>query len=281
MNVAMRFGVMQGRLSPRPADRLQAFPHASWREELPLAARLGFDTLEWIFEAPRAWENPLATVEGRRQIRRASRDSGVAVASVCGDYFMKHQLSGGDEASRSAAACVLMRTIRWAAEIGATRILLPLLEEAALDTEEKREQILHTIGSCLPAAERFGIVLGLEMEVPAPTYGRIVSTFGHALVRVYYDTGNSTAQGIDIGHDIRPLLPRLEAVHIKDRLIGGQSQPLGCGAANFRGFFNALVQAGFSGDLVLQHWFTEPERDALRALNFVRLGLGRAMREAA
>ncbi len=61
-----RVGVMQGRLSPRPEHRLQAFPHQCWPEEFALAKRLGFSYLEWIYEAERAQENPIASAKGGR-----------------------------------------------------------------------------------------------------------------------------------------------------------------------------------------------------------------------
>src|SRR3954471_10476474 len=95
-----RVGVMQGRLSPRPEHRLQAFPHQSWPEEFARAERLGFSYLEWIYEAERARENPIASVAGRAAIRACIAESGLPVGSVCGDYFMIHRLSGGTAQAR-------------------------------------------------------------------------------------------------------------------------------------------------------------------------------------
>src|SRR6478609_3529756 len=92
--VGLRIGVMQGRLSPRPPAKLQEFPRGSYASEFPKAARLGFHSIEWIFEAPRFEENPLWTPAGRAEIRGLIAESGVAVQSVCADYFMVHRLAG-------------------------------------------------------------------------------------------------------------------------------------------------------------------------------------------
>src|SRR5687768_6794672 len=86
-----RIGVMQGRLSPRPPEKLQAFPWSSYAAEFPKAARLGLHSIEWIFEAPRFEENPLWTEAGREEILSLIEDSGVRVQSVCADYFMVHR----------------------------------------------------------------------------------------------------------------------------------------------------------------------------------------------
>lgn len=282
MSIATKIGVMQGRLSPRPKDRLQAFPVETWEPEFAAAKELGLDAIEWIFEAPAASENPIVWQSGRQAIIDAQAEHAVGVDSVCADYFMLRQLGGVSASERRANARVLELLIGWTAEIGARRILLPLLEQAAPGVGEKRLQIIESINSVLPALERHQIVLGLEMEIPGGAYAEFVSGFESPYVRAYYDTGNSGAQGLDIAEDIKPLLPLLEAVHVKDRLVGGQSVPLGRGDANLPGFLVSLGQADVRVPFTLQHYFeTDPTYDALRALNYVRLELGRADREAA
>jgi L-ribulose-5-phosphate 3-epimerase len=266
-----RVGVMQGRLSPRPANRLQAFPHQTWPEEFAQAKRLGFSYLEWIYEAERAQENPIASAAGRASIRACAQASGLPVGSVCADYFMIHRLAGGSAEARSEHAAALSELVRWAQELGATRILLPLLETSAVSTAELVREVTESIRSVCPTLDQCNIVLGLEMEIAGKDYAAVIRGIGHDKVRAYYDTGNSTAQGFDIARDILPLLPLLEAVHLKDRVVNGTSQPFGLGAANFSEFFGVLAASGYSGDFLTQHYFdAEPELSAAHSLGFVQ-----------
>ena len=275
-----RIGVMQGRLSPRPESRLQAFPHQTWPEEFAHAKRLGFSYLEWIYEAERAQENPIASRAGRAAIRACMAESGLPVGSVCADYFMIHRLAGGTAAERIEHAGALSELVRWTRELGATRILLPLLETSSLPTPELVREATESIAQVCPALEAYDVTLGLEMEIPGEDYAAVIRGVGHSHVRAYYDTGNSTAQGLDIASDIRPLLPLLEAVHLKDRQVAGASQPFGRGAANFTGFFAVLADAGYAGDFLTQHYFdVDPEASAAHSLAFVREQL-RARRAA-
>ena len=275
-----RVGVMQGRLSPRPSHRLQAFPHETWPEEFALAKGLGFSYLEWIYEAERCQENPIASARGRSAIRACAAASGLPVGSVCGDYFMIHRLSGGSAQARIDNAAALSELVHWTRELGASRILLPLLETSALNTPELVHEATESIRRVTPALEACDVVLGLEMEIPGKEYAAVVRGIGHAMVRAYYDTGNSTAQGFDIAKDITPLLPLLEAVHLKDRLPFGTSQPFGHGAANFTEFFQVLSAAGYEGDFLTQNYFdAEPLLSAVHSLAFVRQQL-RARRAA-
>ncbi|MEO8904339.1 MAG: TIM barrel protein [Polyangiaceae bacterium] len=266
-----RVGVMQGRLSPRPVRRLQAFPHETWPEEFAQAKRLGFSYLEWIYEAERAHENPITSVSGRAAIRACMVASGLPVGSVCADYFMIHRLAGGGAAARLENVEALSELVHWTRELGASRILLPLLETSAVDTPELVREVTESIQRVTPALEACDVVLGLEMEIPGQAYAAVIRGIGHAQVRAYYDTGNSTAQGFDIAQDILPLLPLLEAVHLKDRVVGGTSQPFGHGAANFSEFFGVLASAGYEGDFLTQHYFdAEPLLSAAHSLGFVR-----------
>lgn len=278
----LRVGVMQGRLSPRPPGKLQEFPWASYAAEFPKAARLGLHSIEWIFEAARYEENPIWTEAGREEIRGLVAATGVRVQSVCADYFMVHRLAGESPAALAHHRDVLADLIVAAHAVGADRILIPLLETSAVDSPELKREVALSLRSAVPMAERYGVTLGLEMELPGPEYAKVVESVGSAKVRAYYDTGNSTAQGLDIARDIEPLLPLLHAVHIKDRVRGGTSKPLGTGDANFQEFFPRLLRAGFKGDFVLQHYFDEqPELEAERSLSFVEQLIDSARSEAA
>src|SRR5437764_14979625 len=86
---------MQGRLSPPVGGQIQAFPLDSWADEFPTAGRLGLDAVEWIYDAPEAEQNPLSTADGRARIRDLAQRHGVAVKSVCADYFMRRRLIHG------------------------------------------------------------------------------------------------------------------------------------------------------------------------------------------
>jgi sugar phosphate isomerase/epimerase len=278
----LRIGVMQGRLSPRPAGKLQEFPWQSYRDEFAKAARLGLHSIEWIFEAPRFADNPLWTETGREEIRELIEQSGVRVQSVCADYFMVQRLAGESSLSLSQNRDVLADLIVAAHAVGADRILIPLLETSAVDTPELKREIVVSLRSVVDVAERYGVTLGLEMEIPGSEYLKVVQSVGSPRVRAYYDTGNSTAQGADIAQDIVPLLPVLHAVHIKDRVRGGGSKLLGTGDTNFQAFFPALLRAGFRGDFVLQHYFDDqPELETERSLSFVQQLLESAKAEAA
>lgn len=277
-----RIGVMQGRLSPRPMPLIQAFPWIGWEREFHVASELGLGAIEWQLD-PNDWEqNPLSSEAGRERIRSLSARTGVPTRSVCGDLFMVRRLSGVPDSERLEHVALLQRMLGHARDIGASRLLLPILEGAALTAPEHEDQLVDSLRRCLPAAERAGVTLGLEMEIAGPEYAALIRRVGHPKVGAYYDVGNSCAAGHDVVSDVVHVLPHLIAVHLKDRKRGGATEPFGQGDVPFAAFFDALNRHGWRGDFVLQHWFgADHVFDALRTLTFVQRELERAAREAA
>lgn len=257
--------IMLGRLSPPVAGRLQAFPWDSWAGEFEHARTLGFDGLEWLFDADRYQENPIWTAAGISALRARSRGTDTTLRSLCADYFLAHPFVRVSREDRDHAITVLERLIRCASSAGIETILLPVLESAEVRTPDEKDQLLDALHGPLQLADEFGVRLGLETELPAHEFLDLIEVAGHPSLGAYYDTGNATAKGFDIAADVRILGPRLVGVHIKDRKVDGGSVRLGAGDADFRSFMTALGETTFTGPLVLQ---TPSGRDYLGAAGF-------------
>lgn len=255
-------GIMQGRLSPPDTRRLQAFPHGTWEPEFEAARDIGLDSIEWLFEAERFRENPIWSESGRDRIRELSRQTGVAVLTLCADYFMPHRLHRAGLTERAKNLRVLSHLIPAAASIGVRRILFPVLEESAVTTVAEAEQLAEGLGTVLEIAADHDIQIGLETELPAKAYRELVERCagGSAALGVYYDTGNCAAKGLDVGKELRELSDLLCGVHLKDRELQGGSVRLGRGAVRFDDVFRSLAEVGYHGPLVMQTAFGESYR---------------------
>jgi L-ribulose-5-phosphate 3-epimerase len=269
--MTLRVGIMQGRLSPPSAKRIQEFPWASWQDEFPRARQLGFDTIEWLFEDERHPENPVWTKAGRQQIRDVVERSGVAVHSLCADYFMPNPFFRVSAQARQHNISVLQRLIEHAAEIGVKLILIPVLEISAVTTEREADELVAALLECLPDARASNVSLGLETELPVEKYAALIERISDPAVGAYYDVGNAAAQGYDCARDIARLGGLIKGVHAKDRLLRGGTVALGQGAARYPEVVRALQEMAFRGTLVLQTAFgPDYTHDAARNLRFIR-----------
>ena len=246
-------GIMQGRLLPPVGGKIQAFPVDGWRHEFTLAAEAGLNCIEWIYEADMAAANPLASDEGVEQINRLIDDSGVSVRSVCADYFMKELLVAPDGAARDAPVEHLASLMGRAAAIGARHIVLPFVDESSMRSAGEVDGVVEILRSVLPAAEHAGVELHLETDLRADQLASLVDQSDDGgRVLVTYDMGNEASLGFDPEEALSILGLRVGSVHVKDRLLGGGTVPLGTGAADFGTCFRMLATASYSGQFVLQ-----------------------------
>ena len=105
----------------------------------------------------------------------------------------------------------------------------------------------------------------LRIATPIPVLASAVTLSGSAFGRsltigsvtassfgINYDIGNSASLGFDCTAEVRAYGHRISNVHIKDRVLGGTTVPLGSGAANFPAVFSGLARVGYKGDFILQ-----------------------------
>ncbi len=108
------------------------------------------------------------------------------------------------------------------------------------------------LGSIIPAIEKNDVEIHLETDLQPPVLADILRALDHELIRSNYDIGNSAS----LGHDPRDELPLLKgwigSVHVKDRLSGGGTVPLGSGAADFPYCFSMFKSMHFQRPYILQ-----------------------------
>jgi hexulose-6-phosphate isomerase len=246
-----RIGFMQGRLSPKPEGRIQAFPKNNWREEFQFAQKIGFACVELIYDELHLESNPLASEAGEREISALSEKSGVAVGSICADYFMIHPLQ-----KNLAHAKKLLQVAK---NIRCPLVELPFVDSSSLARQKGDPALLGALGELAGEAEKLKIRLSIESDL-APVDFRDYLAKLPANVGVNLDLGNSAALGYDARSECAAYGNRLFNVHIKDRLLGGTTVPLTTGHADFPRAFAALRNCHYKGDFILQ---TAPDPDYL------------------
>ena len=255
MNAFNPIGIMQGRLLPPRLGRIQAFPGPRWREEFPLASQAGLDCIEWIHDVEDAEQqeaNLLTSDGGIAEIRRLSERWGVAVRSVCADYFMTKRLIAADGSADLESAARLKWLLGRAATLGVRYIVLPFVDCSSLQSAGECQTLAHLLSELTPATERTGVELHLETDLPPEQLSSLLSGLSHPLVRANYDIGNSASLGRDPAVELGLIGPWLGSVHVKDRVRGGGTQRLGSGDADFPLCLRLIQETGFRGPLILQ-----------------------------
>jgi L-ribulose-5-phosphate 3-epimerase len=247
-----RIGIMEGRLFPPEAGRFQSFPRAHWADEYPLAAQAGLDSIEWIYDVYGADVNPLATDAGINQMKLLSKQHGVQVLSLCADYFMDKPLVRANPVELTER----LTTLKWLMErcklLGMNRIVIPFVDASRIDTDKEFEGVCAILTGLIPIAADTGIEIHLESSLPPNRFAELLARLQDPKIKVNYDSGNSSSLGFKVQDEFSAYGKKIGSVHIKDRLFGGSTVPIGKGDVDFSALASGLKSIGYSGDFILQ-----------------------------
>jgi hexulose-6-phosphate isomerase len=238
---------LQGRLLPPVAGRIQAFPGREWERELSLAPTAGIDGIEWIYEVREEDVNPLRDGPGVQMLRAACARHAVVVESLCADWFFDYPLK-----TDRAGPERLRQLIGRAAAAGIRRVVVPCVDGSSIDSGTAEDAVVRAVSGSLDAAQAGRVELHLETDLPPERFATLLARLDHELVKANYDTGNSAALGWEATEEWAAYGERIGSVHIKDRLRGGGTVPLGDGCAELDLVFALLREHRWSRPLVLQ-----------------------------
>ena len=270
-----KIGIMQGRLSPPVNGRIQAFPVNHWEEEFQKASKIGFTSIEWIFDT--LSPNPILDKTEIKKIDKISSDFDVSVNSLCADFFMEKKLFNVPEKEISSNLDTLKILIENCNELEISILEIPLVDSSSIKNESFEKEFTNNLKKVLPIAEKKNVILTLETDLQPERFDSLLSDLENPYVAANYDIGNSTSLGYDLALEFEIMGKWIKNIHIKDRIINGNTVPLGNGDANFELFFASLYKIKYSNDLIIQGAREDltnpnisPELTCQKYLNFVK-----------
>lgn len=247
-----KIGFMQGRLSPLVDGKIQAFPWISWQQEFPVAQSLGLGLMEWTLDQDRLYQNPLLTPQGQQEIRSLCQAHKLAIPSLTGDCFMQAPFWKAQGQAKAALEVDFIAIASACAEIGIGMIVVPLVDNGGLESEQQEETLLAFMLAQADLFRELGLRIIFESDFIPSELARFISRLPADVFGVNYDIGNSAALGYKPEEEFAAYGHRILNVHVKDRVLGGTTVPLGTGNANFPTVFRLLRDASYGGYVIMQ-----------------------------
>lgn len=242
-----KFLLVQGRALPQSDESLQSFPF-NWSDEFPLIQQLGFDGIEWIYDKKSEFTNPILDSEESQKIKSISKKFNVSLENIVFDWFITNSLFRKDEISLKNKIKKLVDLIEKSQNIGFKQIIFPLLEENAINNSNDMDIFLKIFSDDILSVLNLNkIEIHFETSLPPISELEFISKLDHNQTKICFDMGNSASMGYDPADVLNSIAPYLGTVHIKDRLLDGDSVPLGEGAVDFSKVFSILNEINFSG----------------------------------
>ena len=230
-------------------------------ESISLAKQLGFDGVQ-ISIGKGTDKLPLSDPALQKAFLDESKRVDLKIASLCLEILHKNCLKSDPLGQRWVADSISI-----AKAMGVRVVLLPFFGKCALETAAEMDKVGDILKELAPAAEKSGVILGLEDTISARDNVRIMDRTQSSAVLTYYDVGNSTNNGFDVVKEIRWLgSARICEVHFKDN-----PHYLGEGRIDFKAVIDALADIGFDEWAQLEtDCPVSVEADMLRNLKFIR-----------
>ncbi len=244
---------MQGRLSSQVNGKIQAFPVVHWRDEFCAAQGLGLGLLEWTLDHYNLASNPLMSSAGRDSIRGVSQTHAVAIPSVTGDCFMQEPFWKGSTQSERDRLLIEFDAVATAsADLGIGIIVVPIVDNGRIESEDQAESLREALLARTVSLSEKGLRVAFEIDLPPTELAGWIAGYPGDVFGINYDTGNSAALGYNPQEEWSLYGSRVINVHIKDRPLGGTTVPLGEGACDFEVCFQAMHEAVYRGNYILQ-----------------------------
>jgi L-ribulose-5-phosphate 3-epimerase len=250
--MSLPLGFMQGRLCALVGGRIQAFPWDEWELEFPRAQALGLHLMEWTLDQDRLRQNPLLTEAGQSRIRALGQQHGLAVASLTGDCFMQAPFWKVAGAGREALQTDFMDVVAACGAVGISMIVVPLVDNGALADRGQEDLLVDFLLARRADFRRHGVAVLFECDFAPQELGRFIGRLPPGDFGVNYDIGNSAALGFDPNEEFACFGTRIQNVHVKDRVLGGTTVPLGTGNADFQTVFAQLARVQYGGNYIMQ-----------------------------
>jgi hexulose-6-phosphate isomerase len=246
-NMIQRIGFMQGRLLPLVGDRIQAFPGELWADEFVIAKDINIRNIEWTIDTLTFDSNPLIQEAAHKTIRKLALENYLKIPSVTCDYFMEnpHWDSNGIDIERDVS-----RIIEAMPQVGANILVIPLVDNSSISKNQNMD--LKFFKNLESKLIQNNVCIAFELDLEPKLAGDFIESFNPRHFGINYDIGNSASLGFSPIIEITSYGTRILNIHVKDRLIGGHTVPLGRGNADFKTVVKNLHKIKYSGNFIMQ-----------------------------
>jgi hexulose-6-phosphate isomerase len=192
------------------------------------------------------------TAQGVKRIKALISKTGVCIGAVCADYFIDCPLLRCSRLELKERLDVVDLLIGSLNKVGIQYLEIPFVDNSAVKDKIELEQIIQVIKPRLEKVYQLGVTLAFETSLPAEVFRAFLLGLNHQAARANYDMGNSASLGYNPKEELEAYGELVVTVHVKDRVLKGETVPLGQGSTDFATCFSILRTKNYAGPFILQ-----------------------------
>jgi L-ribulose-5-phosphate 3-epimerase len=245
-----KLGFMQGRLlDSEKKNAIQYFPDKNWTLEFKLAKKINFKIIEWTVNKENLKKNPIYNGKLDRLIN-LMKEYKIKIPSVTNDFFMQKPFFKKNNLNEKKKIIQkLEKIILNGNKIGIKYHIFPLVDNASIKSKTEEKILIKEIKKLIKKLKKNSQLL-FETDYPPNRIIKFIKKFKTKKVGLNYDTGNSAALNYNFNDEIK-YWRYVKNIHIKDRVLNGNTVRLGKGNWDYKKFFK-LIKGKYKGNFIFQ-----------------------------
>ena len=246
----LKYGIMQGRLSPLIRNKIQAFPEKYWTKEFVDIKKTGLNIIEWTLDYKNLNENPLISLDGQKKIKLLSKKHSIKVNSVTCDCFMQKPF--WKIKNKKKILTYLEKIIFSSGKLNIKFIIILLVDKGSIENLHQEKNLISICKQYEKYLIKNNVNIIFESDFKAERFAKFIKKLNSKYFGINYDVGNSASLNYNINKEFLSYGKFIKNVHIKDRKKFGTTVRLGDGNADFKKLFKNLKKINYKGNLILQ-----------------------------
>ena len=252
-NFETRIGFMQGRLSDLINNKIQSFPIYTWQKEFKWANQLNIRKMEWTIDYENIMLNPLMTELGRERINILKTKYKIEIPSITCDCFMQNPFwKNFNNGENKKLLDLFFKLIEACQKIDCKILVIPLVDNGSLETKIQEKYLITFLKDNIEFLKNHNVKIAFEIDFEPSKVSLFINQLDEEIFGINYDIGNSASLGYLPNEEILAYGNRIINIHIKDRILGGSTVPLGEGDADIPLVLSLVHEINYNGNFIFQ-----------------------------
>ncbi len=254
-------GIVQGRLTKSPRNRLQYFPK-KWDKEFKIARNLNYDFIEFFTERKFNKKNPIWSDKGIKEYKNHAKKNNLKIINFCDDFIISNSIR------KKKTINYLRKLIKKNSKLGIKNIILPFYGKSLLTDENYKDYII-SLRKLININKK--IIFLIESNISPTTFSYLKKKVNSNRIKFLFDTGNRVNLNRDLYKDLLSFKNYLGHIHIKDKNKSLQNVSINKGLVNFKKIFQILKKIKYKKNFTFETTRSnDPYKTALNNINFIK-----------
>ena len=241
--MTLSLGIIQGRLTKSPRDRLQYFPK-KWDHEFAKAKEADYDFIEFFSERKFNPKNPIWNDDLIIEYQKLSKKNNLKIINFCDDYIISNDIR---KKKTLEYLKLLLKKIKL---LGVKNFILPLYGKSEMN-DINFKSFLKCFKQILKISDKKKINILLETNINFTIFKKFKNLLGKKVYLVF-DTGNRVIKNHNLSSEIIEFKNNIKLVHIKNRDKSFKNIKLNGGLVNFNSIFKALKKINYKNNMTIE-----------------------------